>query len=358
MRTGVLFSTTTGFYYNDGTPDGTAPFDLFGSFVGGLVVPTRAVIGRQLWYVTVSEAQEQKLYRSDGTPEGTQLISGGISSFQGGVEFKGDVYLYNGTGIYVVRNGTTSAELVFSVPSGTGAIYGLLAATEDGIYFSASDLLHGIELWKTDGTATGTTLVQDIWKGSEWSLPYNLRQIGTNIFFTAQDYRGREPWIMPVSSTPPAKLSHLEDLVTITGSRFSFQPSLESGCVETWRWRNLPPGLNYSPVTGLISGIPQMGGAFNLTVDAANAGGTAIASFTLRVVDPDYARISLTPAASPGKLSLSLSAIAGLHYQILTSTDLIHWDTITEDADADFTLPEVNAENGQRFYQVLTVNPR
>lgn len=354
LRTGVLFSTTTGFYYNDGTPDGTALFELF----GGLAVPTRAVIGGQLWYMTVSETQEQKLYRSDGTTQGTQLISGGTSSFQGGLEFKGDVYLYNGTGIYVVRNGTTSAELVFSVPSGSGAIYALMAVTEDGIYFTASDLLHGLELWKTDGTAIGTTLVQDICVGSEWSLPYNLRQIGTNIFFTAEDYRGREPWIMPVSSTLPAKLSNVGDLVTITGSPFSFQPSLEASYVETWRWHNLPPGLNYSPVTGLISGIPQMGGTFHLTVDAANAGGTAIASFTLRVVDPDYARISLTPAASPGKLSLSLSAIAGLHYHILTSTDLIHWDTITEDADADFTLPEVNAENGQRFYQVLTVNPR
>ena len=35
-------------------------------------------------------------------------------------------------------------------------------------YFIADDGIHAQELWKSDGTATGTTLVKDIYPGSGW----------------------------------------------------------------------------------------------------------------------------------------------------------------------------------------------
>ncbi len=64
------------------------------------------------------------------------------------------------------------------------------------VYFSASDGLQGLELWKTDGTAAGTVRITDLCPGSCDSLPRNLTVFGGSIVFSADDgAHGFEPWI-------------------------------------------------------------------------------------------------------------------------------------------------------------------
>lgn len=54
-------------------------------------------------------------------------------------------------------------------------------------YFVANDGLTGSELWKTDGTETGTVQVADINPGAAGSLPEQLTVFGNDLFFTAID---------------------------------------------------------------------------------------------------------------------------------------------------------------------------
>ncbi len=61
-------------------------------------------------------------------------------------------------------------------------------------YFRASTPQHGWELWKTDGTEAGTSLVRDIRPGTNSSLPTDLTVFGNLVYFTVDRGAGRELW--------------------------------------------------------------------------------------------------------------------------------------------------------------------
>ncbi|HEX5244753.1 MAG TPA: ELWxxDGT repeat protein, partial [Tepidisphaeraceae bacterium] len=60
------------------------------------------------------------------------------------------------------------------------------------LFFNANDGVHGNELWTTDGTPAGTTLLKDINPGSGSSSPSEMVAIGNTVFFVAND--GTDGW--------------------------------------------------------------------------------------------------------------------------------------------------------------------
>jgi ELWxxDGT repeat protein len=74
----------------------------------------------------------------------------------------------------------------------------------DKLFFSAADLEHGRELWMSDGTETGTVLVQDFFPGVEGSDPEDLTVVGHRLFFTATDCEGcRGLWVLDLDDGAP-----------------------------------------------------------------------------------------------------------------------------------------------------------
>jgi ELWxxDGT repeat protein len=69
-----------------------------------------------------------------------------------------------------------------------------LVAVGRTLYFSA-DGKHGLELWKSDGTEAGTTLVKDINPGPADSDPDQLTEFKGRLLFRADDgVHGSEMW--------------------------------------------------------------------------------------------------------------------------------------------------------------------
>lgn len=119
----------------------------------------------------VGQRENYELWKSDGTVGGTVKVI----SFPAGV-----IPSYNNLTIPIRANNFNSYPK---------------QSYDDIFYFTSSDPTHGIELWRSDGTAAGTFMVKDINAGSADSRPQGLGVMDGICYFSARtDDNGREIW--------------------------------------------------------------------------------------------------------------------------------------------------------------------
>lgn len=98
--------------------------------------------------------------------------------------------------VRVALAGDLSAAIVADiVPGAGGSDPRNLVAVNGTLFFTATDAVHGRELWKSDGTAAGTVLVKDILPGAGDSTAHELTRVGNALFLSASDgVNGEELW--------------------------------------------------------------------------------------------------------------------------------------------------------------------
>lgn len=162
-----------------------------------------ALNGNLVFAATVS--MQRYLFISDGTPEGTTQLSALVATYYstetmlnvGGTVF----FMGLGEGGYELwkTDGTAAGTtLVKDInPGDAGNSFpGQFAEMGGLLYFVADDGTHGVELWRSDGTADGTQLVKDVWAGEDGSGPQELTAVGDTLYFSAyDDVYGRELWM-------------------------------------------------------------------------------------------------------------------------------------------------------------------
>ena len=129
-----------------------------------------------------------------GCDAGGRIVSHGFDNGDGGGTYANGV-LETGEIDSSMTFCSRSVEMV-NIRSGSGGSYpSYLTAVGNTLYFSASDGTNGNELWKSDGTSTGTVMVKDIRSGSSSSDPDEFIAVGNTLYFSATDgNNGYELW--------------------------------------------------------------------------------------------------------------------------------------------------------------------
>jgi len=155
-------------------------------------------------------------------------IYGSFLPIGGGRAIFGAYHATHGFELWVTDGTAANTSLVKDINPGTGDSFlgGLVALNDGRALFVADDGTSGPEIWITDGTSAGTTLVKDIYPGSS---PYtglssdNFGAFGPGQVLFAADpdgTSGSELWITDGSS---AGTSLLLDINTGTRSSFPYQ---------------------------------------------------------------------------------------------------------------------------------------
>ncbi|MCI5055656.1 MAG: T9SS type A sorting domain-containing protein [Flavobacteriales bacterium] len=189
----------------DGTPGNAVSITSFPSAVSEPVV-----IGNK-FYFTTSDVHGRELWGSDGTNSGTALVK---DIFPGPIDgIKSDLIAYNNKIYFSACDSLDNTELWSSDGtasgtqqildiningSGLGIHWGDQFYEHNGeLYFTAYTISEGTELWKTDGTATGTKLVADINPGPSSSFPEFLGGLQNKLVFSAfKKNLGKEFWTL------------------------------------------------------------------------------------------------------------------------------------------------------------------
>ncbi|MCC9606605.1 hypothetical protein LOC68_17025 [Blastopirellula sp. JC732] len=198
-------------WMTDGTEMGTTlAFELVPGVNGADYNGLRNIDGTLYFSNTTGD-----IWKSDGTLGGTVAITAenfGIGATEPLLVFQGDIYfsLYNGDlfELWKATDVNSSPELVtglspllFTFQDLPYAVYG------DALFFTGYDVDHGLELWKTDGTAEGTVRITDLTPMEGDSFPFGLTFLGDNLLFIAKDTTsGFEPRVLNIDAAPIAMI--------------------------------------------------------------------------------------------------------------------------------------------------------
>jgi ELWxxDGT repeat protein len=155
-----------------------------------------------------------ELWRSDGTPANTYMVKdinpGTADSYAAPVaDVNGVLFLYADDGVHGMElwksDGTEAGTVLVKDinPGASGSMntspYGTYAEFQGQFFFAATDGIHGYELWKSDGTASGTVMVKDMNLGSAGGFinqTGEFTKAGGKLFFRATDgVHGIELWV-------------------------------------------------------------------------------------------------------------------------------------------------------------------
>jgi ELWxxDGT repeat protein len=193
-------STGTELWRSDGTAAGTYLVkDIYPGKEESLPISLVNMNGK-LFFNANDGLHGSELWISDGTAAGTRMVKDILPGKQGGfpgqlTNSQGRLFFaaYQGDFNHIslwVSDGTAAGTRSIALPDGT-SVSGIACDINGTVYFHAKNAETGRELWRTDGTDEGTQLVVDLRPGTADSIETNayaqFANINGTLFFRAND---------------------------------------------------------------------------------------------------------------------------------------------------------------------------
>lgn len=248
---GLGTSARRKFFVTDGTGAGTTEVrgitDDFSNPSNVAAVGTQLILTAQHF----SGSQDVLgLWKSDGTAAGTVRYSTKVSSPVEKLAVGNKLYFAVGSGTFAsdqrtqlwVTDGTDAGTL--ALLQGTSQIRELRASGST-VYFLAAAGIGSHNVWKTDGTVTGTVLLKGFTDFNDLNLPAQLAATGSTAFFTGfATASGAELWksdgtaagtVLLKDICPGRCSSYIQSMIAVPGSnRVYFSAAGAEGGLELW----------------------------------------------------------------------------------------------------------------------------
>lgn len=171
----------------DGSATGTVLLmDIYAGSTSSDCIPWASVNGFAFFRAR-DAATGTELWRTDGTTAGTtMLVDAAPGTANGGAIYfgtYGNQMIYGAAGSAWITDGSVNGTFSFG-PGGTVYTFKVLGNVAGGFVFTAPHPTLGAELWFSDGTAGGTTLVQDVLPGGGSGVaPYVVGEFAGTVYF-------------------------------------------------------------------------------------------------------------------------------------------------------------------------------
>lgn len=317
----------------------------------------------------------QELFKTDGTYHGITLVKDVVLGPQSGVVGSEMMvvgnYLYfqafnggNGVELWKTDGSIAGTALVKDInPNNNGSSsqhIDLLAGVGNTLYFSADDGVHGVELWKTDGTAAGTVMVKDVLPGSGGSNPHDFAVLANGEMFFNTEIPVLDKYLWRTDGTA-AGTKQMKDFgnayllqtgnLVMDNTLFFFDGN-QNDTRELWKYTPCVSTFDSNIVTIAVGDSIWLGGAYQtisgIYMDTFTATNSCDSILSTLLCVPSYYSDSVLINAGD-------SVWAGGAYQTMAGT---YQDTLTTIYGCDSIITTVIdvITNNRIVAPILTVN--
>ncbi len=195
-------------WISNGTEAGTFELKDINYFTNASIPHQNSLLAGNDLYFPVSSIYGNKLAKTDGTEAGTIVLtptdiahpdynysvqsSTPMVHANGITYFLGNISFYNNTEVWRTDGTVAGTSMLKDIDGDafTSSQPGALTAMGNNLYFFANTAAAGRELWKTDGTEAGTVLLKDIYPGTGSSGATEMIELNGTLYFKANGNDG------------------------------------------------------------------------------------------------------------------------------------------------------------------------